>query len=62
MLSCPQVIGVLARNKKYANSVKGLHGDGASKVLYFKFVQFFKLQNLGEMRGNVRQANVEEEE
>ena len=28
-------IGILGRNKEYANSVKGLHGDGASKVFPF---------------------------
>ena len=35
MMNCSQVIGILARNKEYANLVKGLHGDGASKVLPF---------------------------
>ena len=52
-------MGILARNKEYANLVKGLHGDGASKVLLFNLFSF-KLQNLGELRGNVAQTNVEE--
>ena len=38
--SCSQVIGILARNKKYANFIKGQHGDGASLFCIFEFVQF----------------------
>jgi hypothetical protein len=28
MISCSQVIGILARNKEYANLIKGYHEDG----------------------------------
>ena len=38
--SVHKMIGILARNKKYANFlVIGRHGDGALSF-YFKFIQF----------------------